>query len=97
MLDCRAMGAIETCNFDLHCHSTISDGVLAPHEIVRRAAANGVSVLALTDHDELAGLAAAADAARADGIRFGFRAKRGLALAQVETSLMNEFQPDADH
>jgi predicted metal-dependent phosphoesterase TrpH len=64
------MGALETCNFDLHCHSTISDGTLAPAEIVRRAAANGVTVLALTDHDELAGLARAADAARADGIRF---------------------------
>jgi predicted metal-dependent phosphoesterase TrpH len=64
------MGALETCNFDLHCHSTISDGVLAPAAIVRRAAANGVTVLALTDHDELAGLAQAAEAARADGIRF---------------------------
>lgn len=64
------MGALETCNFDLHCHSTISDGTLAPVEIVRRAAANGVTVLALTDHDELAGLAQAAEAARADGIRF---------------------------
>jgi predicted metal-dependent phosphoesterase TrpH len=64
------MGALETCNFDLHCHSSISDGTLAPAEIVRRAAANGVTVLALTDHDELAGLARAAEAARADGIRF---------------------------
>jgi predicted metal-dependent phosphoesterase TrpH len=64
------MGALETFNFDLHCHSTISDGVLPPGEIVRRAAANGVSVLALTDHDELAGLADAADTARAAGIRF---------------------------
>ena len=44
--------------------------MLAPAELVRRAAANGVTVLALTDHDELAGLAQAADAARADGIRF---------------------------
>ena len=64
------MGALETCNFDLHCHSTISDGVLAPAEIVRRAAANGVTVLALTDHDELDGLGQAAEAAQADGIRF---------------------------
>ena len=51
------MGAIEAFNFDLHCHSTVSDGLLAPAEVVRRATANGVSVLALTDHDELAGLA----------------------------------------
>ena len=64
------MGAIEAFNFDLHCHSTVSDGLLAPAEVVRRATANGVSVLALTDHDELAGLAGAADAARASGMRF---------------------------
>jgi hypothetical protein len=52
---------------DLHCHSTYSDGVLAPSEVVRRAASHGVDVLALTDHDELQGLpearAAAADEA----------------------------------
>lgn len=38
-------------NFDLHCHSTASDGVLTPAALVRRAAANGVGVLALTDQD----------------------------------------------
>jgi len=63
------MGATETFTYDLHCHSTASDGVLSPAQVVQRAAANGVSVLALTDHDELAGLAAAAEAARAAGIR----------------------------
>jgi len=63
------MGARGSGNFDLHCHSTVSDGILPPAELVRRAAANGVSVLALTDHDELAGLEEAADAARASGIR----------------------------
>jgi len=64
------MGALETFNFDLHCHSTVSDGVLPADVVVRRAAANGVSVLALTDHDELAGLAVAAEVARDAGIRF---------------------------
>ncbi len=63
------MGAAEASTYDLHCHSTASDGVLSPAQVVRRAAANGVSVLALTDHDELAGLATAAAAARAVGIR----------------------------
>lgn len=57
-------------NADLHCHSTISDGLLAPAELVRRAAANGVDMLALTDHDELAGLAEARKQADAEGIRF---------------------------
>ncbi len=63
------MNPAPTFTYDLHCHSTASDGVLSPAKVVQRAAANGVSVLALTDHDELAGLAAAGDAARAAGIR----------------------------
>ena len=40
---------------DLHTHTTRSDGVLAPDHLVRAAAAVGVRVLALTDHDTLAG------------------------------------------
>jgi predicted metal-dependent phosphoesterase TrpH len=63
------MAAAAPLTYDLHCHSTASDGVLPPAQVVQRAAANGVSVLALTDHDELAGLAGAAEAARAAGIR----------------------------
>ena len=50
-------------NIDLHCHSNVSDGVLSPAEVVARAAANGVNVLALTDHDDVAGLAPARAAA----------------------------------
>jgi hypothetical protein len=42
--------------YDLHCHSTRSDGVLTPTEVMRRAAAGGVDVIALTDHDDVAGL-----------------------------------------
>jgi len=57
-------------NLDLHCHSTASDGALAPAAVVRRAAAHGVEVLALTDHDQLDGLAEAREAARAAGIKF---------------------------
>jgi predicted metal-dependent phosphoesterase TrpH len=57
-------------DFDLHCHSTVSDGALAPAAVVGRAAAQGVDVLALTDHDETGGLAAARDAARIAGIFF---------------------------
>ena len=56
--------------YDLHSHSTRSDGLLSPAEVVRRAAARGVDVLALTDHDELAGLGEASDAAREAGIAF---------------------------
>ncbi len=44
---------------DLHCHSTASDGTRPPAEVVRRAAAAGVGMLALTDHDTADGLAEA--------------------------------------
>lgn len=54
--------------YDFHCHSTVSDGMLSPTAVVERAAARGVKVLALTDHDELGGLAEAAVAAQQCGI-----------------------------
>jgi predicted metal-dependent phosphoesterase TrpH len=55
---------------DLHTHSHHSDGTLAPAELVARAAARGVTVLALTDHDTTAGLAEARAACGAAGIGF---------------------------
>ena len=55
---------------DLHAHSTVSDGMLPPSAVVERAAAQGVELFALTDHDEVAGLAAAQDAAQRVGLRF---------------------------
>ncbi len=56
-------------NFDLHCHSTVSDGTLSPSAVVARAAANGVTDLALTDHDAIDGLSEAREAAHQLGIR----------------------------
>lgn len=44
---------------DLHSHTTASDGTLSPRDLVRLAKARGVSVLAVTDHDTLAGIPAA--------------------------------------
>jgi predicted metal-dependent phosphoesterase TrpH len=56
--------------FDLHCHSTVSDGLLSPPDLVAHAAKRGVKVLALTDHDDLGGLQAAREAALEHGIQF---------------------------
>jgi predicted metal-dependent phosphoesterase TrpH len=56
--------------YDLHCHSTRSDGLLTPAAVMHRAAAGGVDVVALTDHDEVAGLAEARDAAHEAGLQF---------------------------
>lgn len=55
---------------DLHCHSTISDGLLSPQDLVAHAAKSGVKVLALTDHDDVSGLKAAREAAPQHGIQF---------------------------
>lgn len=55
--------------YDLHSHSTASDGTLNPAELVARARAQGVEVLALTDHDTLDGIEAAALAAADTGLR----------------------------
>ena len=63
--------------YDLHCHSTASDGVLSPRALVERAASMGVQVLALTDHDELAGL----DEARAVAEEVGIRLVQGVEIS----------------
>lgn len=62
---------------DLHTHSNISDGTDAPGELVGRAAEVGLTVVALTDHDTLAGL----DQAVAQGERLGVEVVRGLELS----------------
>jgi len=55
--------------YDLHTHSTASDGAYSPSELVRQAGAAGVTALALTDHDSTAGLAEAEVTALEAGIR----------------------------
>ena len=54
--------------FDLQSHSLQSDGGLAPRDVVRTAAAAGVQLLALSDHDTAAGVPEAALAAADEGI-----------------------------
>lgn len=63
-------GAVSTIRavIDLHTHSTASDGTLSPTEVVLAAASAGLTTLALTDHDTVAGWAEAQDAARDAGI-----------------------------
>lgn len=57
-------------NADLHCHSVVSDGTLTPEALAARAAANGVHLWSLTDHDEIGGQHRAAAAAREHGMRY---------------------------
>ena len=55
--------------FDLHCHSHFSDGALSPEVLIARAKEREVDVLALTDHDTIAGLSLAQKAADEYGIK----------------------------
>lgn len=55
--------------YDLHSHSTASDGTLTPTELVARAVEQGVDVLALTDHDTVAGVAEAKKVAETQPLR----------------------------
>lgn len=63
--------------YDLHCHSTASDGMLSPSEVVQRAYEQQVSVLALTDHDSISGL----DEAQAQADRLGMRLINGVEIS----------------
>ena len=53
---------------DLHVHSSVSDGLLAPREVVRHAAEVGLRAIALTDHDTVAGVAEALAAGKVYGV-----------------------------
>ncbi len=55
---------------DLHCHSTASDGTLAPADVIRLAKSNSLTAIALTDHDTIGGVAEAAAEAKVQGIGF---------------------------
>jgi predicted metal-dependent phosphoesterase TrpH len=67
--------------FDLQSHSTYSDGTLAPADVVARAAAAGVELLALSDHDTVDGVAEAIDAARDTG---GIRVVPAAELSTID-------------
>jgi predicted metal-dependent phosphoesterase TrpH len=71
---------------DLHCHSTASDGILAPAEVIRCAAEVRLTALALTDHDTMAGVPEAI----AEGERLGIRVIGGCEFSvQVEWGEMH--------
>lgn len=81
---------------DLHLHTTASDGRCTPAELVVRAAAAGVEILAVTDHDTTAGIAEASDAAAGRGLLV----VHGIEITAVEAGrdvhvLGYFFDPDA--
>jgi predicted metal-dependent phosphoesterase TrpH len=81
--------------YDLHAHSTHSDGLLTPSELVQRAVARGVDVLALTDHDELSGIAEASAQARAAKLSFIAGAELSVSWRDVTLHVLG-LRIDAD-
>jgi predicted metal-dependent phosphoesterase TrpH len=70
---------------DLQAHSTVSDGQLEPADVARAAAEAGVTVMSLTDHDGIAGVAEATAAAEAAGI---------VNVPAVEMSCVHKYSED---
>ena len=62
---------------DLHTHTTASDGQYAPAQLVKLAKERGLSVLAVTDHDAIAGV----DEAQRAGETLGIQVIRGVELS----------------
>ena len=83
-------------NVDLHCHSNVSDGVLAPAAVAKYAKAAGVDVWALTDHDEVGGIARARAAAEEVGMRFVPGVEISITWANATVHIVG-LQIDADN
>ena len=82
-------------NADLHCHSIVSDGTLTPEELAPRAAANGVELWALTDHDEIGGQHRAIAAAHAAGMAYLTGTEISVTFAGVTVHIVGlGFDPD---
>jgi predicted metal-dependent phosphoesterase TrpH len=73
---------------DLHFHSTASDGSLSPTAVIERAANHAAKVVALTDHDTLAGVAEAAEAATRLGIGFVVGAELSVTWQQKQLHIV---------
>lgn len=83
---------------DLHAHTTASDGVLSPQELVRFAKDCDISVLAVTDHDALEGL----PTAMAEGERVGLQVVAGVEITahvkDLEVHILGHFiDPNDNH
>jgi hypothetical protein len=64
-------------HIDLHLHTTASDGVLSPSEVVRYAKAKGLQAIAITDHDTIEGC----EEGLAEGKRIGFEVIPGIEIS----------------
>jgi 3',5'-nucleoside bisphosphate phosphatase len=81
---------------DLHTHSDVSDGTDRPAELVRAAAAAGLTTIALTDHDTLAGVGEAIEAGRSAGVDVVPGVEISCAHEGISLHLLG-YWPDAAH
>jgi predicted metal-dependent phosphoesterase TrpH len=80
---------------DIHTHSRASDGELSPEELAKQAAASGLTVWGLCDHDTVNALSAAKDAAKCRGVRFVPGIELSAFLDRQEIHLLGHFiDPD---
>jgi len=85
-----------TARVDLHCHSTASDGQAAPDAVVQRAKAVGLTAIALTDHDTLAGIALAQTTGSTIGVRVVPGCEFSVRAPWGEMHLLAYFLPVGD-
>ncbi len=76
---------------DLHTHSTASDGLLSPEQLVAEAAARGVGLLALSDHDTVAGVDAALAAGRRASVEVWPAVELSCDVAEGEVHMLGYF------
>ena len=86
---------------DLHTHSTCSDGTLSPTELVQHAIINGITVMAITDHDTVSGWDEAANAIRGDfqlalGAEISCKSESGESVHMLGLLFDRNFQPLQD-
>jgi predicted metal-dependent phosphoesterase TrpH len=83
-------------SIDLHTHTTASDGILSPEELVELAAVRGIEVLGITDHDTVAGLPAAQSAAAHRSVKIVPGIKLSTAVETGEVHILGYFIDPAD-
>ena len=81
---------------DLHTHTNVSDGQDTPAGLVHAAARQGISVLGLTDHDTMAGLDAAAEAASGLGVTLVPGVELSTTVDRAEVHILGYFVDNRD-
>ncbi len=83
-------------NIDLHCHTTASDGILPPRDLVRKAHRQGLMLLSITDHDTTRGVEEALDEGRAVGLRVIPGVEVTAYVGDLEIHILGHFVDPSD-